>query len=228
MSKDVETRKEAAEALQQRSLEADRGFGGLTGLTDEDEPANLQRFRKEAKPLVSVLGEAASEPARRMLCLRSTRAVQLAPTPRHADPLSEIILDKNNSCISDGGWSGPAFGNSRRRVRDGNFSRASLMPSSAILRMRTLRMKSFPVNRTMKASLGGCGVSWFAVLLILSGRTSIEVPTLVEITPAVFPRRLPRPSLHWRHLRPKPGVRFHRFANSWPTMTNRSDNLPRW
>src|SRR5262249_39291231 len=95
-SDDAKIRRQSAQTLQTRRIEAEAGMGGLTGLSNEDDSAKLDRFRTEAKPLISALVNLLQSPYEesRVCAARALGAVGPdAAACRTA--LRKIVRDKN-------------------------------------------------------------------------------------------------------------------------------------
>jgi HEAT repeat protein len=191
-SEDSKIRKEASEALQMRSQKADAGMGGVTGLSgDDDDVAEMERFRKEAKPLVPALIKLlrSDHEESRVAVARALGAIGPDAEASRA-ALRRIIRDPNNSQ----GFrlvAAPALLRAmpRQVVAGREFledfvGACDVVPENA----RAPDQDKSP-QQDDEAFAGWCG-PYLAVLLILADRTSIEVPSLVEVMTVAFPKRL--------------------------------------
>jgi HEAT repeat protein len=190
-SDDAQIREPAAKALETRCTKADAGMGGLTGLSDDDDSAKLERFRKEAKPLISALVKLLESPYEESHVAAARALGAIGPDAAACrTALRKIIRDKNNSqgfrmvAVPALLSVTPAGESAGRDVIEGLvdafFDNADDLeaPDEVI------------PGQSDEETLSGMYGSYFAGLLIITGRTSIEVPPLVEVTAAAFPRRL--------------------------------------
>jgi len=191
-SDDVKTRKEAAEVLEMRSAGADAGMGGVSGLLgDDDDVATMERFRSEARPLVSVL-------IKLLLNAPEEGRVAAARVLGAIGPDAEASRSALRKVIRDGKNSRglrlvavpallsvtPARETAGREFLDGFF--AACGSDSDDVKAADEGESSFGGDETFAGWYGPL----LAAMLIGAGRTSMEIPSLVEVTPAAFPRRL--------------------------------------
>lgn len=189
-SDDVTVRKDAGNALQMRAAVADAEFGGVTGLPYDDDLATLERFRNEARPLVPLLVKLLPGPHEESAAAAAVVLGAIGPVESSRLALRKVIRDAKNS----------------HRLR--------IAAVPAILRVTPAQqivgrefVEGFvddsgdgtdegPVSdgveippwndETSAASYG----PMLAAILIATGRSTIEVSSLLEVTPAAFPRRL--------------------------------------
>lgn len=191
-SEDVKIRKQAAEALQMRCATAHAGMGGMTGLSgDDDDVAEMERFRNEAKPLVATLVKLLSSNHEEIRVTAVCVLGAIGPDAEAGRPaLQKIIRDGKNSpglrlaaapallCVTP-----------RHEIAGREF----LEDFAGACGDVSVDMQAPDEDESPKQddlTFAGWYGPYLAALLIVSDRTSIEVPSLVEVMQAAFPRRL--------------------------------------
>jgi len=193
-SRDVTIRKEAAKALKTRSNGAYAGLGGHLGLYIDEDLATMDRFRNEAKPLVAPLVKLLQCPHEESRAGAAFALGALGPAAEKCRPaLREVALDRKNS----------------RGLRMVAIpALLNVIPPNEVAGREFVEwfIGAFcddaddgdePDGRESKGNddetvetVAGWSGPFLAALLIGAGRTTIEVPSLVEAMQVESPRRL--------------------------------------
>ena len=197
-SDDAQTRKEAAEELESRSAEADDGLRGLNGLSgNEEDIAKVERFRNEAKPLIAVLIKLLSNPHEESRVAAALVLGAIGPDAEASRPaLRRVVRDAKNS-PGLRYVAAPALlrVTPAREAAGREFLEGFLIACGGD--SNDVKVPDDDVNlpEELESTLGDdeTFAGWYgpllAMLLIAADRTSMEIPFLLEVTPAEFPKR---------------------------------------